>query len=86
MIGRLVGRLPLAGMVLVCTPDVLEITSTWMVQVELGPMVPLLSVTVLPPVTAATVAEGPQLVLSEALTGFARVTLAGRLSVSEPSP
>ena len=45
-------------------------------------MVPLLSVTDVPPLTAVTEAEGPQPEV-DAFGGLARKTLAGRLSVME---
>ena len=60
----------------------MDVTFTRMVQVELGAMVPLFSVTDVPPLTAVTDAEAPQPV-SEGETGLARKTLAGRVSVSE---
>jgi len=52
-----------------------------MVHVELGEIVPLFSVTEVPPLTAVTEAEPPHPVRVGA-TGLARKTLAGRLSVS----
>lgn len=53
-----------------------------MVQVELGAIVPLVSVTELLPLTAVSEAEPPHPVrVGE--TGLARITFAGRVSVSE---
>ena len=53
-----------------------------MVQVEFGATVPLLSVTDLPPLAAATEAELPQ-PLNAGEAGFASSTFAGRSSVME---
>ncbi len=52
---------------------------TLIVQLEFGPMVPLLRTTDVPPPLAVT--EPPQVLFR--FTGLARKTLAGRLSVSE---
>lgn len=54
---------------------------TVIVQVEFGAILPLFKVTVVPPLTAVSVAEPPHPVNVEE-TGLARKTLAGRLSVS----
>lgn len=58
----------------------MEVTLTVMVQVELGRMVPLLSVTDVPPPTAVNVAVAPHPVKIGS-TGLARKTFAGRPSV-----
>ena len=55
---------------------------TVIVQVELGTIVPLFSDTDVPPLTAASEAEVPHPV-NVGETGLARITSAGRLSVSE---
>ena len=55
---------------------------TVMVQVVPDGMLPLLRVTVVPPLGAVTEAEPPQPV-NVGETGFARKTLAGKLSVME---
>ena len=53
-----------------------------MVQVEFGAIVPLFSVTEVPPLAAVSDAEPPHPVRVGA-TGLARKTLAGRVSVSD---
>ena len=53
-----------------------------MVQVEPGAIVPLFSVTDVPPLTAVNEAEPPH-PANVGETGLARKTLAGRLSTSE---
>lgn len=63
-------------------PCVLDVTSTVIIQDELGAMVPLLNATEVPPLTAVTEGEGPHPEV-EAFGGLARKTLAGRLSVNE---
>jgi hypothetical protein len=72
----------LAGIVLRYEPRVLETTFTVIVHVEPGAIVPLFSVTELPPLTALKEAEPPQPV-NVGETGLARKTLTGRLSVRE---
>ena len=72
----------LAGIVLRYDPCVSDVTLTRIVQVEFGAIVALLSVIEVPPLTALKEAVAPQLVKLEE-TGFARKTLAGRVSVSD---
>ena len=72
----------LAGIVLRYDPCVLDVTLTRIVQAEIGVIVALLSVIEVPPLAALNEAVAPQPVKLEE-TGFARKTLAGRVSVSD---
>lgn len=70
----------LAGILLVNTPWTFEVTLTVIVQVEFGAIVPLFKVTEVPPLIAVNEAEAPH-PDNVGETGFARTTLAGKLSV-----
>ena len=72
----------LPGIVLVYTPDTVEVTLTRIVHVEPAGIVALVNMTVEPPLLALTVAELPQFDNDDE-TGFARTTSAGRESVSD---
>ena len=70
------------GILLVYAPCTFDVTLTVIVQVEVGAIVPLFSVTDVPPLTAVNEAEPPHPV-NVGETGLARKTLAGRLSTRE---
>jgi hypothetical protein len=72
----------LEGILLVYVPCTFDVTLTVIVQVELGAIVPLFSVTDVPPLTAVNEAEPPHPV-NVGETGLARKILAGRLSTRE---
>lgn len=72
----------MAGIVFVYSPETVEVTLTRIVHVEPAAMEALFRVTVEPPLLALTVAELPQF-NKEGETGLARITFAGRLSVSD---
>ena len=72
----------MTGILFVYAPCTFDVTFTRMVQVEPGAIVPLFSVTDVPPLTAVNEAEPPHPV-NVGETGLARKTLAGRLSTRE---
>jgi hypothetical protein len=74
---RLTGHYLLSGLSLLPGSGATVIT-----QFELGAIVPLFSVTEVPPLTAVSEAEAPHPV-RVGLTGLARKTLPGRVSINE---